>query len=85
MTQTNRDAPIPSRPTVFTNAHLVGREGTFSVRVEEGVVRAIGDNVSTEGAEVVDLAGKWISPVSVAVELGGGSMVDAAVMVTWWE
>lgn len=66
MTQTSLDAPIPSHPTVFTNANLVGRagEGTFSVRLEDGRVKAIGKDVSTKGAEVVDLAGKWVSPVS---------------------
>lgn len=66
MGHTSLDSPLPSRPTVFTNANLVGRagEGPFSVRVADGQVQSIGKNVDTEGAEVVNLDGKWISPVS---------------------
>jgi hypothetical protein len=73
MTQTPLNAPIPSRPTVFTNANLVGHagEGPFAVRVADGKVQRIGKEVETEGAEIVDLAGKWISPVSALVEQGG--------------
>lgn len=60
---------MPTRKTVFTNAQLVGREGTFSVVVDDGIVVSISEHADTHNAEVVDVKDKWLSPVSVAVSL----------------
>jgi len=74
MTQNALDAPLPSRPTLFVNANLVGvGEGPYSVLVDGGKIVSIQrGEVGAEGADVVDLqqadgSRQWLSPVSFEI------------------
>ncbi len=58
--------PIPGGPTVIANvAILDGKGGAIArgaVRFEEGRITAVGPEVRTEGATVIDGTGKWVTP-----------------------
>lgn len=69
MTLESLNIPLPTPTTLFTNARLVGRdEGRYSVLIANGHVQTITTGpVSATGATVVDLDGKWLSPVRTSV------------------
>ncbi|MFT5681017.1 MAG: imidazolonepropionase-like amidohydrolase [Myxococcota bacterium] len=87
---TTDTAPIQTDVIVLRNATLAG-EGPMSgtvadVRFEDGIITEIGA-VSLDGAEVVDLKGRWLSPafidshVHLAYREDGPGMLDGGVAV----
>ena len=59
--------PFPSQPTLIRNATILTAAGPViergSILLQDGKVAAIGQDVSAPGsAQVVDAAGKWVTP-----------------------
>ncbi len=57
------------KSTVIRNAKVVNADGRWSgeIRIEGGVIAAMGPNVASEGCEIVDAAGKFVLPGGVDV------------------
>lgn len=67
MTPAARNGGAPARPVAFVNARLVdpakGRDEPGGVLVEDGIIRAVGAEVTVpEGAETVDCGGHILAP-----------------------
>jgi imidazolonepropionase-like amidohydrolase len=58
--------PVPGAPTVITNVTIYdgkgGRIERGAIRFDSGRVVALGASVGTDGARVIDGAGKWVTP-----------------------
>lgn len=70
-----RDVPaVRTRPVVLRNARIGVRGPTTSIRIEHGVVAALGVEEPVAGAEVVDAEGRTVIP----------GLWDAHVHLTQW-
>jgi imidazolonepropionase-like amidohydrolase len=62
----SRYQPLPSETTLITGATVLTGTGErlddADVLIENGRIAAVGADLSAEGAEIVDAAGKWVTP-----------------------
>ncbi|SES80976.1 amidohydrolase [Thalassotalea agarivorans] len=58
--------PLPQTTVLINNATVLTGTGTKiengSVLIKDGVVAAVGENFTAEGATVIDAQGKWVTP-----------------------
>lgn len=91
-----RDAPAAAGPVVLQGGFVVGA-GALDVRLADGKVAEVGAAVSTAGATVVDVRGRWLVPAFVDSHVhlaylpaaatladgGIGAAVDLAAPEAW--
>lgn len=75
-----REAAPERRRTLLRNAHLVDvRAGSVrpnvDVLLEGGRVQRVGSNIAAEGADVVDVAGRYVLPALISLHVHPGMMV----------
>jgi imidazolonepropionase-like amidohydrolase len=62
----SRYAPLPSTTTLITGATVLTGTGErlddADVLIENGKITAVGSGLSADGADVVEAAGKWVTP-----------------------